>query len=193
MRKRDFSDVSLAKKQIFRYNKEKLQGGVMEVHPIAPVWDENSRVLILGSFPSVRSRQEGFFYGHPQNRFWKVLSGLWEEPLPGTAAEKKSFLLRHRIALWDVIASCEVEGSADSSLRSVIVNDITPILRGAPIRCICTNGSAASSLYKKHMGSAADLPQICLPSTSPANAAWSLSRLREAWSVIRTECEGEEI
>lgn len=165
----------------------------MEVHPIAPVWDEHSRVLILGSFPSVRSRQEGFFYGHPQNRFWKVLAGLWEEPIPDTVRKKTDFLLRHRIALWDVIASCEVEGSADSSLRSVIANDITPILRGASIRCIVTNGSAASALYKKHMASASELPQICLPSTSPANAAWSLPRLREAWSVIRTECEGEEI
>ena len=149
----------------------------MELHPIAPVWNEDSRILILGSFPSVRSRQEGFFYGHPQNRFWKVLAALWEAPVPQTIPEKTAFLLEHRIALWDVIASCEVQGSADSSLRDVVPNDIQPILHGAPIRCVFANGNAAHTLYRKHLAGLSELPCTVLPSTSPANAAWSLPRL----------------
>jgi hypoxanthine-DNA glycosylase len=163
----------------------------MEIHPIAPVWNENSRILLLGSFPSVRSRQEGFFYGHPQNRFWKVLAALWDMPVPQSIPEKTAFLLNHRIALWDVIASCEVEGSADSSLRAVVPNDIQPILRGASIQRIFTNGNAAFTLYRKHLAGTSDLPYAILPSTSPANAAWSLTRLCEAWRVIREETEGE--
>lgn len=162
----------------------------MTTHPIPPVWDARSRVLILGSFPSVRSREEGFFYGHPQNRFWKVLAALWEEEIPGTREEKIGFLLTHRLALWDVIASCEVEGSADSSIRAVVPSDIRPILTGAEIRCVITNGSAAAVLYRKHLAAAAgEMRHIALPSTSPANAAWSLARLRDAWRVVREEAE----
>ena len=159
----------------------------MPVHPIPPVWDKDSRVLILGSFPSVRSRETGFFYGHPQNRFWRLLAALWEEALPVSTEEKTAFLLRHRLALWDVIASCEITGSADSSVRNAVPTDITPILRGADIRCIVLNGGTAASLFQKHHASAsAGIPHIALPSTSPANAAWSMDRLTEEWKIIRT-------
>ena len=163
----------------------------MTEHPIPPVWDGQARVLILGSFPSVRSRREGFFYGHPQNRFWRVLAAVWEEEPPVSVEEKKAFLLAHRIALWDVIASCEVQGSADSSIRDAVPCDITPILRGADIRCVFTNGTAASSMYKKHLAaSAGDIPHVSLPSTSPANASWSAERLCGAWRVVRDAAEG---
>ena len=158
----------------------------MTPHPIPPVWDTRSRVLILGSFPSVRSRESGFFYGHPQNRFWRVLAALWEEETPASTDEKTAFLLRHRLALWDVIASCDITGSADSAIRNAQPTDITPILHGADIRCICTNGSTAAALYNKYQASAAPgIPHIKLPSTSPANAAWTLPRLTEQWQIVR--------
>jgi len=164
----------------------------MPQHPIAPVWDARSRILILGSFPSVRSREVGFYYGHPQNRFWRVLAALWEEAVPQSREEKTAFLLRHRIALWDVIASCEIEGSADSSIRDVQPNDLTPILRGADIRCICTNGTTAEALFRRHLAAqTAGIPRLCLPSTSPANARVSLPALTERWQIVRTEAERE--
>lgn len=156
------------------------------VHPIPPTWDQTSRILILGSFPSVKSREMAYFYGHPQNRFWRVLSLLFDEPFPETVEERRSLLLRHRIAAWDVIASCTIAGSADSSIRDVVVNDLSPILTGAPIRQIYVNGKKADALYRKYL-----LPQIgreavCLPSTSPANAAWSLDKLLSVWQQILT-------
>ena len=153
-------------------------------HPIPPVYDERSRVLILGSFPSVKSREVGFFYGHPQNRFWKVIAAVVGDDVPATVEKKKEFLLRHRIALWDVIASCEVEGSADSSIRGAEANDISPILGEAQIRAAFTNGATAHKLYMKHIYPATGVADVCLPSTSPANAAWSVERLTEAWSVV---------
>ncbi len=159
----------------------------MPEHPIPPVWGNDSRVLILGSFPSVRSRETGFFYGHPQNRFWRVLAALWEEETPVSTEEKTAFLLRHRLALWDVIASCEITGSADSSVRNAFPTNITPILRGADIRCIVLNGDTAASLFRKHQASAASgIPHIALPSTSPANASWGLDRLCAAWRDVKT-------
>lgn len=162
----------------------------MTDHPIAPVWDEHSRVLILGSFPSVRSRETGFFYGHPQNRFWRVLASLWGEETPVTTEEKIAFLHRRHLALWDVIASCEITGSADSAIRNAIPTDITQILSGADIRCVCTNGGTAAALYRRYQASAAPaLPHIALPSTSPANAAWNLNRLCEAWCDVKVYAE----
>ena len=149
-------------------------------HPFAPIWDENSRILILGSFPSVRSRADNFYYGHPQNRFWKVLAGLYAEPIPQTVEEKKAFLLRHGIALWDVISSCEIENSSDVSIRNAEVNDLSAIFARADIRAVYTNGKAADKLYRKYH----EREAVCLPSTSPANAAWSLEKLLAAWSVI---------
>ena len=157
----------------------------MLIHPIPPVYDEKSRVLILGSFPSVKSREAGFFYGHPQNRFWKVLAQLHGEKTPGTVEEKKAFLLRNHIALWDVIRSCEIEGSSDAAIRSAVPNDLGPILRAAPIEAIYVNGKTAFRYYQKYMEPVVPVPAICLPSTSPANAAWSLERLTAAWACVR--------
>ena len=156
----------------------------MLIHPIAPVFDKDSRVLILGSFPSVKSREEGFFYGHPQNRFWKVTASVFGEDVPKTIDEKKSFLLRNHIALWDVIGSCEIDGSSDSSIRNVSVNDIKIILETAGIQAIYLNGKKAFQLYQKHMLPVTGREGICLPSTSPANAAWQIDRLVREWSVI---------
>ena len=157
----------------------------MIVHPIDPVFDKNSRILILGSFPSVKSRESGFFYGHPQNRYWKVLSAVFEEECPETIPEKKAFLLRNHIAAWDVIHSCEITGSSDASIRNVTVNDLGMILRAAAIREIYVNGKTAEKMYRKYTEPVLGRPCTVLPSTSPANAAWNLERLTEAWRVIR--------
>ena len=156
----------------------------MPVHPIAPVFDKDSKVLILGSFPSVKSREEGFFYGHPQNRFWKVTSRVFGEELPVTIDEKKAFLIRNHIAVWDVIGSCEIDGSSDSSIRDVTVNDLSVILGTADIRAIFLNGKKAEQYYLKYLFPVLKRDAVCLPSTSPANAAWSLDKLTDAWKVI---------
>ena len=150
------------------------------IHPFEPVYNEKSRILILGSFPSVRSREEGFFYGHPQNRFWKVLSSVFGAEIPKTIEEKRAFLLEHGIALWDVIASCETEDSADVNIKNAVPNDFDILFETANIQFVFTNGRLAHTLYEKHIGKNA----IYLPSTSPANAAWSLDRLISAWKVI---------
>ena len=154
------------------------------VHPFPPTWDEHSEILILGSFPSVKSREMAYFYGHPQNRFWRVVAALYEDDIPQTVEERRAFLLRHHIALWDVIASCTIVGSSDSSIQDAVPNDIRPILAGAPIRGIYTNGQTAFRLYRQYILPQVGRDAVCLPSTSPANAAWSLERLTEAWSVI---------
>ncbi len=156
----------------------------MPSHPIAPVYDERSQILILGSFPSVKSRESGFYYGHPQNRFWKLLAFLFEQELPTSNEQKHQFLLQNRIALWDVIASCEIEGSSDSSITEVKANDIQPILEGATIKAIFTNGKKADSLYSKYIFPKSQRPATCLPSSSPANASWTFEKLCEAWRVI---------
>lgn len=152
----------------------------MELHNIDPVFDNHSEILILGSFPSVKSREMQFFYGHPQNRFWRVLAALKQEPVPQTIDEKKTFLLRNKIAVWDVIQSCDITGSSDSSIKNVIPNSLSRIFDAAPIRQVYTNGTTAHKLYQKYIGSDA----IQLPSTSPANAAYSLDRLIQEWCVI---------
>ena len=154
------------------------------VHSIPPVCSANSRILILGSFPSVRSREVGFFYGHPQNRFWKTLAGVLGAAVPCSLDEKKAFLERHGIALWDVVASCEIVGSSDASIRNAVPNDLSGILKTAPIRAIFTNGSTADKLYRKYLRECIGMDAVCLPSTSPANAAWSQERLLGAWRVI---------
>ncbi len=153
-------------------------------HNIPPVFDEKSRVLILGSFPSVKSREGMFFYHHPQNRFWRVIAAVCAEPVPATVEEKRALLLRNRIALWDVIASCEISGSSDASIRHAVPNDLSRILDTAPIEHIYTNGQTAHRLYAKHQGKSIPLPESALPSTSPANAAWNVARLVEAWRVL---------
>lgn len=157
----------------------------MIAHPIPPVFDARSRVLILGSFPSVKSREAGFFYGHPQNRFWRVLAALFAAQTPQTVDEKRAFLLQNGVAVWDVIASCEIHGSSDASIRSVQANDLRVILDSAPIRAIFVNGQTAARLYRKYIAPEIGRPAVPLPSTSPANAAWSLERLAEAWKVVR--------
>ena len=154
------------------------------IHPIPPVFDRNSKILILGSFPSVKSREGHFFYHHPQNRFWKTLAGVLDVPGPDTIAEKKAFLLSHRIALWDVIASCSIEGSSDSSIRDVVPNDLSVILSTADIRAIFCNGKTSWNYYRKYQEAVTGIPAVSLPSTSPANAAWSLEKLKGAWNVI---------
>ena len=159
----------------------------MPEHPIPPIVDANSRILILGSFPSVLSRETMFFYGHPQNRFWKVLSLVYDCPLPVTIPEKKALLLSHGIALWDVIASCEITGSSDTSIKNVIPNDLTQIFKIAPIRQIYVNGKTAEKYYNHTLRSSTGREAICLPSTSPANASWSLERLVQAWKIIAEE------
>ncbi len=161
----------------------------MIVHPIPPVFDKHSEVLILGSFPSVKSRESGFFYGHPQNRFWKVTSGVFGEETPVTIEEKKAFLLRNHIAVWDVIGSCEIEGSSDASIRDVTVNDLDTILKKADIKAIYVNGKKAYQMYQRYTQPVIGREAVCLPSTSPANAAWNIDRLIEEWRVIK-EHEG---
>lgn len=156
-------------------------------HPIPPLYDSSSRVLILGSFPSVRSREEQFFYAHPQNRFWRVLAWVFDGETPRTVEEKRRFLLQHGVALWDVIASCEITGSADSSIRAVRPNDLSPILQSCPGIRIYTNGKTAYAYYQRYQLPQTGVSAGCLPSTSPANASWTLPRLCEAWQVIRDE------
>ena len=155
------------------------------VHGLPPVYDARSEILILGSFPSVKSRETGFYYGHPQNRFWRVVASVLEQDVPRTADEKRAFLLRNRIALWDVIAACEIEGSADQTIRNVTVNDMTTILRAANIRHIFVNGRKAEELFNKWIAPQIRRTAHYLPSTSPANAAMKWDKLLEAWSVIR--------
>lgn len=154
------------------------------VHPIPPLFNAQSRVLILGSFPSVKSREQGFFYGHPQNRFWPLLAALHDAQTPKTIPGKRDFALEHGIALWDVIASCEIVGSSDSSIQNVVPNDLSVILRAANIRAIFTNGKTADRFYQKYTLQNTGIPAVCLPSTSPANASYSLERLKTAWRVL---------
>ncbi|MBQ8982539.1 MAG: DNA-deoxyinosine glycosylase [Lachnospiraceae bacterium] len=154
------------------------------VHPIPPLYNEDSRVLILGSFPSVKSREAQFFYGHPQNRFWKVVSGILGEELPTTVPEKKAMLFAHKIALWDVIQSCDITGSSDSSIRNVVPNDLREILDHSQVERIFVNGKIAEKYYIRYTEPVLGRKAICLLSTSPANAAWSIDRLMEEWGQI---------
>lgn len=162
----------------------------MITHPIPPVYDSRSRILILGSFPSVKSREAGFFYGHPQNRFWRVLAAVYDDALPVTVDDKKAFLLRHGVALWDVIASCEIRGSADSSIRDVVPNDLSVILNAAPVERVFVNGKTAERYYKQYAEPVTGRAAVCLPSTSPANAAWTLDALIGVWGQSLTGVTG---
>lgn len=156
-------------------------------HIFEPIYNEESRILILGTFPSVKSRENQFYYGHPQNRFWKVLAAIFEsEPLL-TIEEKKEFLLQHKIAIWDVIASCDITGSSDSSIKNVVPTDLSVILKHADIEKIYANGATAAKLFHKYQEPVVNREIICLPSTSPANAGYSLERLIECWKVCRND------
>ena len=150
-------------------------------HPIAPIFDAHSEILILGSFPSVKSREQGFFYGHPQNRFWRLLAAVYSEETPQTIDNKRALLLRRHIALWDVIASCEIVGSSDASIRNAVSTDLGEIFATAPIRKILCNGATSYALFQKHQAATSPFAAIKMPSTSPANAACSFEKLLDAW------------
>jgi double-stranded uracil-DNA glycosylase len=155
------------------------------VHPIPALYNNESKILILGSFPSVKSREGEFFYHHPQNRFWRVISIVYAERFPNTIEEKRALLMKHHIALWDVIQSCEITGSADSSIRDVIPNDLSKILKEADIRQIFTNGNTATQLYKKYIYPVTGIESRGLVSTSPANAGSNMEKLLEVWSYLK--------
>ena len=161
-------------------------------HGFGPLYDEDSEVLILGSFPSVKSREQAFFYGHPQNRFWKIVSAVYDETgVPAdvsgwTVADKRAFALRHHLALYDVIEECDILGSSDSSIRNVVPADLGPILQGSKVRRIFVNGKTAGKYYQMYLEPATGIRAEVLPSTSPANAAWSLEKLTEAWRKALT-------
>ena len=153
-------------------------------HTFGPVYDAQSKILILGSMPSVKSREQQFYYGHPQNRFWKVLSAVLGEAVPASIEDKKALLLRNHVALWDVIEACDIIGSSDSSIRNVRGNDMRLILDAAKIDAVYLNGGKAYELFIKYCRPAIkemEPPLVKLPSTSPANAAWTLDRLTAAW------------
>ena len=156
----------------------------MQVHPFDPIYDEDSRILILGTFPSVKSREVQFYYGHPRNRFWKTLATLLQADFPQTVDEKIQFLKTHHIALWDTCAACDIDGSADATIRRTVPNDIRPILKTADIRAIFCGGKTAGRLYEKYIFPLTTIPAIVLPSTSPANAACTEEMLIHAWSAI---------
>ena len=154
-------------------------------HTFGPLYDEQSRILILGSFPSVKSREANFFYGHPQNRFWKVIAAVTGNPVPTSIDEKKQLLHRSHIALWDTIWQCDIIGSSDSSIRNVIPTDLSIILNHAPIRQIYCNGATSANLFHKYQEKTLNRTAIKLPSTSPANAAFSVERLTGQWKIIK--------
>ena len=153
----------------------------MIVHHVSPLYNENSKILILGTFPSVKSREACFFYSNTQNRVWKIMSRLCDSDMPKTLEEKKKLILEHQFALWDVIHSCDVTGSADSSIRNVVPNDISEIIKNSKVEKIFVNGRKAETLYKKYIEEKIGIRAVCLPSTSPANASWSEDRLFEYW------------
>ena len=160
-----------------------MEAGIV-THEFDAFYDKNSRVLILGTIPSPKSREQGFYYGHPQNRFWRVLADVMEAEFPETVEERKRFLTHHRIALWDVLASCEIKGASDVSIRNAEPNDMNRILKAADIRTIFTTGAKATELYKKLCMPKCGVKAVRLPSTSPANCSCTYEKLREAYSQI---------
>lgn len=155
------------------------------IHPFEPIYSRTSRILILGSLPSVKSREQNFFYGHPQNRFWKVISGLMNESVPVDVEEKRKLLLKYDIAIWDVIQSCDIKGSSDSSIKNVTPTDLASIVEQSRITKVFCNGKTSGKLYEKNQSKRVGIDAMILPSTSPANAAYSLERLMDAWRVIK--------
>lgn len=152
------------------------------IHPFPPLYDEHSEILILGSLPSVKSREQMFFYGHPKNRFWKVLSAVLGETLPTTIEEKKQMLLRNHIALWDTIYSCDIIGSSDSSIRNVVPTDLNRILTESAVSRIYCNGKTSAKYFEKYQQKMLGMEAQVLPSTSPANAAYSVEKLISMWA-----------
>ena len=149
------------------------------VHPFDPVWDAGCRVLVLGTFPSVRSREVGFYYGHPRNRFWPMLARIFGGPVPADTQGRRDFALRCGVALWDVLAACDIAGSSDASIRRPVPNDVAALALKSGVRLVACNGRRAYELYRRYID--CPLPVRALPSTSAANAAWSLDALCGAW------------
>lgn len=162
-------------------------------HTLAPWVDDESIVLVLGTMPSPKSRARGMYYGHPQNRFWPTLAALWQEPRPETPAAARDFAARHHIALWDVLASCDIDGAADSSIADPVPNDVAALLEKYPtIQHIVTTGKKAADLYKKHLAPQLEQDAISLPSTSAANRGWwPDDKLQDAYRTLYTLIEGE--
>ena len=157
---------------------------MLTVHPIPPLYDASSRVLILGTMPSPKSREAHFFYAHPQNRFWRVLAAVFGEPVPESVPERSLFILSHRLALWDVLHSCEISGASDSSIKNPVPNDLSPILQTAPIAAVFCTGTKSATLYRKLIQPAAGLPAFTLPSPSPANCVVPFDRLCDSYKQI---------
>lgn len=158
-------------------------------HKLEPIYDENSKVLILGTIPSIKSREIGFYYSHPQNRFWKVLAIIFNEKIPNTIEEKKDFLLRNNIALWDTIKSCNITSSSDSSITNIKVNDISKLLKKTKINKIFTTGKKAYEIYIKEIQKKTNIEAVYLPSTSPANATFTLEKLIKEYNKIKKNSE----
>ncbi len=159
---------------------------MLKHNPFEPVYDQNSKILILGTMPSPKSIEYGFYYGHPQNRFWKILPTILDEYYPNTIEEKKELLLHHKIALWDVLASCEIKGADDGSIKKPIVNDISSLISGSSIRQVFTTGNAATKLYDKYCYPQTNIQTVKLPSTSPANCRYyNLENLTKEYDIIK--------
>ena len=153
-------------------------------HNFPPLFAPDSRALILGSIPSPKSREQAFFYGHPQNRFWPVLAAVFGEPAPQTIEDKRSLALRHRIAMWDTLAACDIRGASDTSIRNPVANDLPWLIAQTQVRAVFCTGATSYKYYKKLCQPQTGIEAVCLPSTSPANVAWSKERLIQAYSVI---------
>lgn len=154
-------------------------------HNLEPFYDKNSEILILGSIPSVKSRELGFYYMHPQNRFWRILEKVYEEPLPVTIEEKKEFLKKYKIALWDVLSSCTIDASSDASIKNIKVNNIKKLIKETNVKRIYTTGKKAYDIYQKEVFPKTKIEAIYLPSSSPANATYSLEKLIKDYQVIK--------
>ena len=155
-----------------------------QTHPFEPVWNQHSEILILGSFPSIRSREIGFYYGHPQNRFWPLLAALHGTAVPLSTEERKTFALDHHIALWDAVSACDITGSSDSSIHNAIPNDIASLVKNSRIQRIYCNGQTAGRIFQQYCQADCPLQAVTLPSTSAANAAWNMERLAQHWKVL---------
>lgn len=154
------------------------------VHPFGPLYDAASKVLVLGSLPSVKSREASFFYGHPQNRYWPLIAELLGEERPMTIEEKRALVLTHHIAMWDTIYSCDIKGSSDSSIKNVVPTDLKAIVEASNIRYVICNGKTSGLYYHKYQEKILGIPAVVMPSTSPANAAWSMEKLKSEWCRI---------
>ncbi len=159
------------------------------VHPFAPVWDSGCRVLVLGSFPSVLSRENAFYYGNPRNRFWQVLEMVFGDPMPSDVPGRRAWLLSHHIALWDALKACTIRGSADATISGAVPHDLAPLIAGSAIRHVFLNGQTAFRHARAQQALHAGIPFTLLPSTSPANAAWDVHRLAGAWQAVRRAVE----